>query len=215
MADTLVERVTGQPTAQAVPLEVNLVLPAGTLAGTTEEPAEVVGHGPVSAETARALLATSAGSGAPVRFRRLVTTPDETQLVGLESRRRLFPQGLRRFLALRDKSCRTPWCDAPIRHADHVVAAGRDGPTSAANGQGLCVACNQAKEAAGWTSQVVVDPDGVGTSHTVRLRTPTDHTYDSTAPPVLETRRGWASPSQGRPDFSIAEQVFETWLSAA
>ena len=51
MADTLVERVTGQATADAVPIEVQLVMPAGTLMGSTDEPAEVVGHGPISAET--------------------------------------------------------------------------------------------------------------------------------------------------------------------
>jgi hypothetical protein len=225
MADTLVERVTGQSTAAAVPIEVNVVMPAGTLMGSTDEPAEVVGHGPISAETARALLAASADSEALVWFRRMLTTVDEAHLVGLESRRRLFPAGLKRFLALRDKTCRTPWCDAPIRHADHVVPAGREGPTTASNGQGLCVACNQAKEAAGWVAHVVADgiPDGVTGvpdpatgmgPHRVRLRTPTGHTYDSTAPPVLETRRGQPSTDLPRPDFSWAERAIEIRLAA-
>jgi hypothetical protein len=66
MADTLVERVTGQATASAVPVEVNLVMPAGTLLGSADEPAEVTGHGLISADTARALLAASADSGAPL-----------------------------------------------------------------------------------------------------------------------------------------------------
>ena len=153
----------------------------------------------------------SADSEALVWFRRLLTTLDGSQLVGLESRRRLFPDALKRFLVLRDKTCRTPWCDAPIRHADHVVAAGRDGPTSAANGQGLCAACNQAKEADGWSAQVVSDglpgADGQG-RHRVRLRTPTGHTYDSTAPPLLEARRA-------SPDFSWLEHAIEVSLAAA
>ena len=219
MADTLVERVTGQATADAVPIEVNVVMPAGTLMGSTDEPAEVVGHGPISAETARALLAASADSEALVWFRRMLTTPDGTQLVGLESRRRLFPEGIKRFLALRDKTCRTPWCDAPIRHADHAVAAGRDGPTSATNGQGLCVACNQAKEAPGWTAQVLDEGLAAGLvkgePHRVRLRTPTGHDYDSTAPPVLEARRGNASRYRPHPDFSWVEHLIEVRLSAA
>jgi hypothetical protein len=211
MADTLVERVTGQASAEAVPLEVQLVMPADTLMGSTEEPAEVVGHGPISSETARTLLSASADSEALVWFRRMLTTLDGSQLVGLESRRRLFPEGLRRFLVLRDKTCRTPWCDAPIRHADHVVGAGRDGPTSAANGQGLCAACNQAKEADGWSAQVVADgltEAGRTTRHRVRLRTPTGHTYDSTAPPLLEARRA-------SPDLSWVERALEVRLTAA
>jgi uncharacterized protein DUF222 len=211
MADTLVERVTGQARADAVPVEVQLVMSADTLTGAADEPAEVVGHGPISAETARALLSASAESEALVWFRRLVTTLDGSQLVGLESRRRMFPEGLRRFLVLRDKTCRTPWCDAPIRHADHVVAAGRDGPTSAANGQGLCAACNQAKEASGWSAQVVADgltEAGRARRHRVQLRTPTGHTYDSTAPPLLEARRA-------TPDFSWVEHALEVRLTAA
>ena len=219
MADTLVERVTGQVTASAVPIEVNLVMPAGTLMGSTDEPAEVVGHGPISAETARALLAASADSAALVWFRRVLTSLDGTRLVGLESRRRLFPEGIKRFLALRDKTCRTPWCDAPIRHADHVVGAGRDGPTIAANGQGLCVACNQAKEAPGWSAAVVdeggAEPAGGVGPHRVRLRTPTGHAYDSTAPPVLEARRGQPPLDRPRPDFNWAEHVLEVRLAAA
>jgi hypothetical protein len=226
MADTLVERVTGQETAAAVPIEVTLVMPAGTLMGSTDEPAEVAGHGPLSAETARAILAASADSDALVWFRRMLTTPDGTQLVGLESRRRLFPEGIKSFLALRDKTCRTPWCDAPIRHHDHVVAAGRDGPTSVVNGQGLCVACNQAKEAPGWAAQVIHDgiaatlgevagPATVPAPHRVRLRTPTGHAYDSSAPPVLEARRGQPAIGLPRPDFSWVEQMMEVRLAAA
>ena len=219
MADTLVERVTGQATAEGVPVEVNVVVPVGTLIGSTDEPAEVEGQGPISAETARALVSASAESEAQVWFRRMLTTLDGTQLIGLESRRRLFPKRLKRFLVLRDKTCRTPWCDAPIRHADHVVGASRDGPTNVANGQGLCLACNQVKEAHGWSAHVV-DPGPQGlrgdvAPHRVRLRTPTGHSYDSTAPPVLEARRGDLSRHRARPDFSWIEHLMEVRLAAA
>lgn len=214
MADTLVERVTGQATADAVPIEVNLVMPVDALLGSDDQPSEVLGHGPIGAGPARRLLDAAARGGAPIWFRRLFVSPDERQLVALESRRRLFPDGLRRFLVLRDKTCRTPWCDAPIRHADHVVAAGRDGPTSAGNGQGLCEACNQTKEAVGWSAEVLQDglaggrPGLSDRRHRVRLRTPTGHTYDSTAAPLLEARRA-------SPDFSWVEHALEVRLAAA
>lgn len=189
MADTLVERVTGQATADAPAMELQVVVPVQTIAGLGDEAAEVAGFGPISADTARSLIATSLAGGAPVSVRTMFATADCTQLVALESRRRHFPAGLARFLALRDKICRTPWCDAPVRHSDHVLPAGRGGPTSSTNGQGLCVACNQAKESPGWRAEVLADGLSPGSPHRVRLTTPTGHSYDSTAPPLLESRR--------------------------
>ena len=189
MADTLVERVTGQVTAAAPAVEVQVVVPIQTLAGLGEEGGEVPGHGPVSAVTARSLIATSLDAGAPVTARTVFASGEGTQLVALASRRRLFPAGLARFLTLRDKTCRTPWCDAPVRHSDHVHPASRGGPTTAANGQGLCAACNQAKQTPGWHAQVLADGLTPGTPHRVRLTTPTGHSYDSTAPPLLESSR--------------------------
>jgi hypothetical protein len=98
----------------------------------------------------------------------------------MESRRRLFPDRLRRFLILRDQTCRTPWCGAPIRHADHVIAVQDGGQTSAGNGQGVCEACNHTKQAPGWRARP--GPAGAGT--TVRTTTPTGHTYVSRPPPA-------------------------------
>jgi 5-methylcytosine-specific restriction endonuclease McrA len=92
----------------------------------------------------------------------------------MESTGRLFTENQRLFLMLRDQTCRTPYCGAPIRHADHVVPADRGGPTSTANGQGTCEACNYAKQAPGWTQDV--DVGGA-----IITRTPTGHEYRSEA----------------------------------
>ena len=173
MADTLVERVTGQAAADDVPVEVNVVIPADTLFGDTDEPADVPGYGPIPADTARELVRRSSTAW----LRRLFTRPDTCELIGMESRRRLFPPGQRRFITLRDQTCRTPWCDAPIRHIDHVVPDEDGGPTSVCNGQGLCEACNYAKEAPGWDSRA---PDGA--HRDVIIRTPTGHEYRSRPP---------------------------------
>ncbi|WP_415678306.1 HNH endonuclease, partial [Tsukamurella hominis] len=94
-------------------------------------------------------------------------------------RQRCFPDGLAEMIRARDRYCRTPYCDAPIAHTDHVVPHAAGGPTGFANGQGLCAACNYAKEAAGWTSRVVPDASG---RHTVDTRTPSGHHHRSTAP---------------------------------
>ena len=93
----------------------------------------------------------------------------------METRRRLFTPNQRRFIALRDQTCRTPWCDAPIRHADHITPAETGGPTSIGNGEGLCVACNHAKQAPGWRARP-------GPGAAVTITTPTGHSYRSHPP---------------------------------
>ncbi|MFF2315120.1 HNH endonuclease [Arthrobacter sp. NPDC058097] len=124
------------------------------------------------------------GQTDPVRelkvwLRRLYTAPDTGDLVGMDSKRRLFPPPLRRFIQVRDDTCRTPYCDAPIRHHDHIVPWHDDGPTSLANGAGLCEACNHTKELPGWKAQPRPGP-----RHTIEFTTPTGHIYRSMAPPL-------------------------------
>jgi hypothetical protein len=64
MADTLVERVTGQALACEVPVRVNLTVSDRVLFGAADEPAQVEGYGPIPAGVARTLLANSlAGKG--------------------------------------------------------------------------------------------------------------------------------------------------------
>ena len=128
-----------------------------------------------------------------VWLRRLFTAPGSGELVAMDSKARLFPPALRRFLQVRDDTCRTPYCDAPIRHHDHIIPWHNDGPTTSNNGQGLCEACNHTKEHPGWTTKPVTRP---GQRHSVELRTPTGHTYHSTAPPLPGTP--WRVPDGGR-----------------
>ncbi|MFE4833510.1 HNH endonuclease [Arthrobacter sp. NPDC056691] len=116
-------------------------------------------------------------------LRRLYTAPETGDLVAMDSRRRLFPPPLRRFIQIRDNTCRTPYCDAPIRHHDHIIPWHDDGPTSLANGAGLCEACNHTKELPGWKAKPRPGP-----RHTIGITTPTGHTYRSTAPPLPGTR---------------------------
>jgi hypothetical protein len=98
----------------------------------------------------------------------------------MDSKARFFPEGLAQFIALRDRTCRTPWCDAPIRQTDHVLDAAAGGATSAVNGQGLCQHCNLAKQTTGWRSRPITGPPG--TPHTVETTLPTGHVITSTAP---------------------------------
>jgi hypothetical protein len=181
MADTLVERVTGRPAAQPVPVTLNLVMADTTLVGEDESPAWLDGYGPVPAAIARGLTGDAvADADAKAMLRRLYRHPDSRQLVAMESKARTFPKGLAAFIGHRDRTCRTPYCNAPIRHRDHAVPRHRAGPTTAVNGLGACAACNYTKEAPGWAVSTS-DRDG---EHTAEFTTPTGATYRSTAPPL-------------------------------
>lgn len=83
-------------------------------------------------------------------YRRLYRSPRTNELTGMESKARAFPAGLARMIRWRDTTCRTPWCNAKIRHSDHVEPHNLGGATSYANGQGLCARCNLLKEHGLW-----------------------------------------------------------------
>jgi hypothetical protein len=205
MADTLVERVTGRPAEVPVPVAVNLAITDESLFGGDGAPADIAGYGPIPASVGRHLVnAAVADKRSKATLRRLYRHPRSGALVAMESRQRLFPKGLATFINLRDATCRTPYCNAPIRHRDHAEPARRGGPTSAANGLGECAACNYAKEAPGWRVTTSTDERG---RHRATFATPTGAKYRSTAPPLpgmtvvnvsdLEVRIGIALAAMG------------------
>jgi hypothetical protein len=181
MADTLVERVTGRPAEVAQPVAVNLVISDETLLGGDDAAVVVDGYGPIPATVARNLVSNAVtDTRSRATLRRLYRRPRSGALVAMESRARCFPKGLAAFIGLRDQRCRTPYCDAPIRHRDHARPRHRGGPTTAANGLGSCERCNYAKEAPGWRVNAEVDETGC---HRGEFITPTGMHYHSTAPP--------------------------------
>ena len=182
MADTLVARVTqATPTAEGgtpvVPVNIDLVISQAALLQGADDPAYLPGFEWIPADLARELVRMSVAARARTWLRRLFTRPGNGALVAMDSRGRLFPAAMARYLDRRDQTCRTPWCDAPIRHRDHVVAHEAGGPTSADNGQGLCEACNLAKQTHRWQARPRPGP-----RHTVETATPTGHRYTSRAP---------------------------------
>ena len=185
MADTLVERVTGRPAEQPVPVAVNVVISDQALVGVGNPAAVIAGYGPVPSALARKLIAEAvADQRSQATLRRLYATPATGALVALESRARVFPKGLAEFVGLRDQRCRTPYCDAPIRHRDHAKPHRAGGTTSAVNGLGLCEHCNYLKESDGWT---VTSTNAENGTHTAEFTTPTGARHRSTAPPMPGT----------------------------
>jgi hypothetical protein len=213
MADTLVERLTGQATADDVSAEIGLIMTDQALFSGDDTPAELTGYGPVPTELARALarradetdndvtnrsdLAISDPDGATgdarqirrarVFLRRLFTDPVTGIIVDCDPRRRRFDGVLAKLLVYRDQRCRDPYCDAPIRHLDHIQTHANGGPTTSTNGRGLCERGNYVRSMPGFTIRLV-DRD----RHIVKTTTPTGHTYRSHPPPTPGARRAAA-----------------------
>jgi hypothetical protein len=231
MADTFVERVTGQATAEAVSAEIGLVMTDTALLGGDGTAAELDGYGPIPAELARHIargapdrfghttLGPTGGIGAEldhrlhyapgqtpqpgessvgvepsesgsasqrrarVFLRRLFTDPATGVVTDIDPRRRRFDGQLAKLLVYRDQRCREPYCDAPIRHLDHIQARSVGGPTTAVNGQGVCARFNYVKQMPGWRVQLIDT-----TVHLIEITTPTGHTYQSRPPPALARR---------------------------
>ena len=192
MADALAERVlTPADGAPVVPgIELHLVMTDRTVADADDEPAQLVGYGSIPAPVARELV--KADEQTKVWVRRVYTDPTTGELAATDARRRSFPQVARMFLTARDQMCRTPWCGAPIRHADHALSVSKGGRTDLVNGSGRCERCNLTKDLRGWATRV---QDG-----TIFTTTPTGHTYSSRPPrpprstpwlPVIEMDIQW------------------------
>jgi hypothetical protein len=203
MADTLVERVTGRPADVPAPVAVTVVMSDAALLGGASTAALIDGYGPIPAAVARRLVC-AAGLEARSRatLRRVYARPKTGALVGVESRSRRFPRGLAEFIGLRDQRCRTPYCDAPIRHRDHATPHARGGPTSLDNGLGLCEHCNYVKESAGWRVSAGADDNG---RHTAEFATPTGAHYHSTAPPLPGTLQVQVSDVETRIEITLSD----------
>ncbi|GAB2614456.1 HNH endonuclease [Pseudactinotalea suaedae] len=183
---------TGAPAGTEVVL--NLIMSERQLFGIgAASEGEVLIGGPagglahIDADLARQLAALTPADRVSVR--RLYQHPGNGELVAMDSRRRRFPRGLQRLIRFRDQYCRNPWCRAPIRHTDHARRSSDHGLTSFGNGQGLCEACNYAKDALNWSTAARSDEAG----HQVTITTPTGHTY-LTSPPAPPG--SWAPPQE-------------------
>ena len=165
--------------ATGLGLEVGLVMSERSLlrgggdpAVLTDDQGQAFGH--VPAVLARRLVREADQAWVS----RLYAHPESGELVAMDARRRTFSGRLRRLLVWRDQTCRMPWCEAPIRHADHVRAHAAGGPTALGNGAGLCEACNYVKEASGWRAEVISGPPG----QVIEFTTPSGHRYRSRPP---------------------------------
>ena len=188
MADTLVEGILGD--ADVVPVTVQVTLSDAALLNLPgrdgDEPGWVGAPGtgaiPLPADLVRDLVRRASEQG--VADLKRLYLDRSGRLVAMESTARTFPAGLADLLTTRDRTCRTPGCDAPVRHHDHVRPHAEGGPTRADNGQGLCEGCNYAKQAPGWSSRPLP-----GDPTVIETITPSGYRHLSRAPALPPPQR--------------------------
>jgi len=136
-ADVLADVIYGNagPTGRAL---VQLIMTDATLIGKNDDPADLIGYGPVTATTARNIAAESV-------WQSLRT--DDTGVVTGVGRNRYRPSAaLADLIRARDRTCRFPGCAQPAARADidHTIHF-PDGKTEEANLGCLCRRHHQIK----------------------------------------------------------------------
>jgi Domain of unknown function (DUF222) len=156
--NALADLVLGQPATSRPVVEVALTMDLTTWLGLNDNPGELSGFGPISAETARRLAKDAS-------FRRLITDPITAQTLDLGTKRYRPSEPLRRFVQARDKTCQFPGCSRrAIRcDIDHCTARNHRDPanggrTDAVNLHSLCRMHHNLKTNKLW--HVDINPDG-------------------------------------------------------
>ena len=171
--------------------QVDVVIDLPTLLGLADDPAELVGYGPLPAATARELIAIADEA----TWRRLVTDPVTGHLLDVGRRRYEVPDSLRRQLVRRDVTCRFPGCsraaDAVGVDLDHAVPWREGGRTDRANLGALCRRHHRLKTHAGWRitgsrddgSCTWISPNGLSHQRQPRRVLDPPHRRAPTSPP--------------------------------
>ena len=154
------------PTRHGRRPHIQVTVSAETLLGDGDEPGELAGYGPVTAETARRIAADG-------MWRRLLLEPGTGRLLDYGRTTYRPPADLTDFLLARDRVCGFPGCNIPAARCDldHTVPFGK-GSTSAANMGALCRRHHRAKHEGGWRLTRHGDERCTWTS-------PAGHSYES------------------------------------
>ncbi|RZT85399.1 uncharacterized protein DUF222 [Pseudonocardia sediminis] len=146
---------------------IQVVIGLDTLIGADDNPAELIGHGPIPATTARALAADGV-------WKRLVTDPRSGNLLDHGRTTYRPPVALADHVDARDQYCRFPTCTRRARDSDqdHLRRFEHHGITGDDNLNALCPVHHLLKEHRDWN--VLAHPDG-----TLTWITPTGHRYTS------------------------------------
>ena len=170
---------------------VMVTVPVLTMLGISEEPGCLDGYGPIDAVTAREL------AGHAPSFTRLLTHPETGAVLSVGKKQYAVPADMRRWLRVRDGSCRFPGCNRNAKYSDldHTTAWANEGETRTDNLAHLCPKHHKLKHETGWS--VSQADDGI-----LIWVSPSGHRY-STEP---ETRiRG------GTDDLPLTQDADDPW----
>ena len=149
--------------------KVYVTVPALTLLGHTDEPAELDGYGPIDADTARRLAAHAPS------FRRILTHPETGAYLSYGRNKYRVPADLAGYLRVRDGGCRFPGCSrrAAGCDVDHTTDWATGGATRHDNLAHLCRKHHRLKHRTGW--RMSQEPGGE-----IRWTSPAGREYLST-----------------------------------
>ncbi len=156
---------------------MSVIVPITMLLGLDDQPAELVGYGPIPADLAREIAVEGT-------WRRLLTDPVSGALLDHGRTTYTPPTGLADFVRARDVYCRNPICRqrAATADLDHTIAWDGGGTTCQHNLWAGCRHDHRLKTfAPGWTVDQYPDDR-------ITFTTPTGHVYTS-------------HPHDYRPDF--------------
>nr|WP_052478741.1 HNH endonuclease signature motif containing protein [Kibdelosporangium sp. MJ126-NF4]CEL20391.1 hypothetical protein [Kibdelosporangium sp. MJ126-NF4]CTQ97616.1 hypothetical protein [Kibdelosporangium sp. MJ126-NF4] len=141
-ADVFMDLVLGKEIRRP-PITVNVMVPMTTLLGLNQEPGEISGYGPITADYARELAHDAT-------WRRVITDPAGHVIEA--SRRRFASPALKRHLELRDRECRQPGCTVPAERCqtDHTTTYATGGLTSIENASLFCKHHNLMRQRSDW-----------------------------------------------------------------
>gem|GEM_PF-3355376 len=138
---------------------IMVVVPYTVLLGA-DDPCELVGHGAITADQARPIIADGV-------LRRLLCDPASGTVLDYGRTRYEPPESLKQFIAVRDVTCRTPGCVQPADRCqiDHVEPYKPGQPTGGKTNHtgldGKCLHHHRAKDGGGFANS----RDEDGTSH--------------------------------------------------
>jgi len=158
----------GPGTLGTIRARIQVVVPALTMLDPAQEnadPADLIGHAPIDADTARALAETTT-----VPWDRVITHPITGAVLHTDTYHRTT--AIDRYLRARDRHCRWPGCTVPaIRsEVDHTLDYALGGRTDVGNLAHLCQRHHTQKQFTRW--KVTQHPEGI-----LEWTSPTGRTY--------------------------------------
>jgi len=152
---------------------IEVLIPASTLLGLDNDPAELTGYGPIPAETARRIATDGT-------WRRLLTDPTNGAVLEASTTRHNPGTLVTETLLARHPVCAWPGCNHTSRNCDrdHLTPFTQTGHTSLSGLAPYCEYHHVIKDTPTWGWTTTSHPNG-----SITLTTPTGHHY-TTAPPA-------------------------------